>query len=67
MTDVMPCGCRWRRDPRFGDVLDQCAEHRAETVRCVWATDRRIALEQERRAKSGLDREIDGSMRRRRR
>lgn len=23
----LPCGCRWKRDPAFGDVLIQCAEH----------------------------------------
>jgi hypothetical protein len=25
----MPCGCRWTREPGYGDVLHQCAAHRA--------------------------------------
>lgn len=27
--DVYKCGCRWRRDPVFGDVLVECPIHKA--------------------------------------
>ena len=25
------CGCEWRRDPQYGDVLEECPLHAAAT------------------------------------
>jgi hypothetical protein len=41
--DVAQCGCRWRRDPDYGDVLVECPIHQAATAASVAAFDRAVA------------------------
>lgn len=38
---VYQCGCHWTPDPRFGDVLVECAIHAQATRAAVARFDRR--------------------------
>lgn len=61
--DALACGCRWRRDETYGDVIDQCAEHRAEIDLRTRGPDASIAAQ----ARLAMDRDLDRAVRRGRR
>lgn len=43
--DVAQCGCRWERQPDYGDVLVQCPLHQAHTDSFVREMERKRELE----------------------